>query len=207
MWTSGSDIFLQRPRESAARILHPATVVGGVDRRLSVRFDKTDLALSPGQDVLMYYDIGQRFHKHPAKVAEVELDGTQWVATVELDGEAVSADSRQCYRTVTVTTNLTVKVGEEPACALLDASMTGLAVASREVHSIGTLVEVELTYDGQTYQGMACVQSVCDLGAGKVRYGFHAAGARGPQDNLLKGLKQVTMCVQRVQLQRRAGIR
>ena len=63
----------------------------------------------------------------------------------------------------------------------------------------------EISEDGRTYTGKACVQSVRDLGGGRTRYGLHCVRYLEAKGTLAEGLQRASMRIQREQLRRLAG--
>ncbi len=202
MWANGSDLFVQLPSESNERILHGGVVQGVEDG--VIRFQPNDrLALEPGQDIRIYFERQREFMQQPAKVEAALDDADAGVLAIRPEGEAVSAENRQCYRVSTIFANLSIDLAGE-TCSLTDVSVQGFSLISTKPYKQGQTLPIRLLHEGQVYEGNAQVQSIKDLG-GKTRYGLLCAGkATGPA-SLPKGLQQVSMSIQRMQLRRRAG--
>ncbi len=201
----GSTIFIRFPNESKNRILHPVTVTetGGSDN-LTVLPENPELALEVDQELLIYFEQRRQFMQQPAKV-EALLEGEAGtVATLKTFGEAVSAESRQCYRVSTVISKLTVTF-DGVSCPLRDVSVTGFAVISSNRYKVGQILDADLRFEGKKYIGKASVQSVAELPEGQVRYGANCVKAPASPTSLSKGVQQISMSVQRQQLNRLSG--
>ncbi|MHC5023997.1 MAG: hypothetical protein ACYTGG_08805 [Planctomycetota bacterium] len=209
-------IFLRRPQESAKRILHPATVKEIRDKVYTVALEEP-LRIEAGDEILVYYEIKREFMQQPARVdavltAEPDADGDdtgggtpKMVIGLETTGEPVSAESRQCYRVSIVLSGLTVQLGSEEGCQLLDVSASGFSVIAAADYKIGKIVPAVLLHDGRSYKGKACVQGVCKLEPGRTRYGLYCVEDCSVSGDLLKGMQTISMAVQRQQLRRLAG--
>lgn len=201
MFQIDSEVFLQRPEEASDRVLHPANVTGvegGVTIAVDDAFD-----LSPSQSMIfVLYESNRKFMKMPARVLEVQDVEGVTVVRVEPAGEPVSAESRDCYRVATVMYDFTGDMGDEKGCVLADVSINGFSAILGTAHPTGTNLPVSLHFGAKSFSGTACVQSTFELPGGKVRTGFLCTG--GSKD-LLAGLRQMSMELQRRQLRRRAG--
>lgn len=202
MWASGSDLFVQLPSESNARILHGGTVQQVEDG--VILFKPNDrLALEAGQDIRIYFEHRREFMQQPATVEAVLDDDGPLTLAIRPQGEAVSAENRQCYRVSTIFADLSIELAGE-TCSLTDVSVQGFSLISTKPYKQGQTLPVRLLHEGKVYDGNAQVQSIKDLG-GKTRYGLLCAGKANGPTSLPKGLQQVSMSIQRMQLRRRAG--
>ena len=209
------EIFLQHPEETNQRILHPGSVVEVEDGTYTARFEEEDLGLEPGLEFLVYYELNREFVKQGARIKAViqeeeseEEESETYsrpLVAFETTSDPASAESRQYYRSSTVVGNRTVEVADEATCKLLDVSITGFAVISGVDHKVGAVVPVKFSFDGKSYAGTACIQSVRELADGSIRYGL-LCGDEGKANSQLKdGLHKLSMAVQREQLRRRSG--
>jgi hypothetical protein len=132
-------------------------------------------------------------------------DGMKIVVGLELTGAPISAETRQCYRVSAITTDVSCIVGDEANCPLVDISLTGFSVLATEAPEQGRVIDVSIGFEGLEYEGRACVQSVVPRGADRIRIGLHCVDDHQAGGTLLKGLKHMTMQIQRRQLQRRRG--
>ncbi|MDH3583470.1 MAG: PilZ domain-containing protein, partial [Phycisphaerae bacterium] len=124
--------------------------------------------------------------------------------SLHLAGEPASADSRQQYRVCTVLMDKVAVVGDEPACPLLDMSIGGFAIMSERDYRIGDLLPVTLSDDEREFSGIARVQSMREMQAGSIRYGFLCVDETDAPGSLKQGLRELTMAYQREQLARQA---
>lgn len=206
MLATGSGLFVQVSTDAHKRILHPAKVKESGKGIFTVEMDEPGLEFTPGQDIVVFYDLRGEFVQQVARVSAVLTTAPRAVFGFETMGAPVSAESRQCYRVSTVVAELMAKVGEEDNCPLLDVSATGFSVMSSRQYPIGASLAITLRFDGVAFSGTASVLSVKELAAQKWRYGLHCLEERKPGGNHLKnGLRRISMEVQRQHLRRRAG--
>lgn len=200
MLARDSGFYLHVPTEAAERLLHPGRVLRLHEGMYTAEMEDLDASVQPGKAVILYFEAGNRFLQQPARIDAVLETQPKFTLGFETTGDPISAESRQTYRVSTATSGLTVMVGNEH-CPLLDISATGLAVVVSDAYLPGQTVMVVLAYDERIYSGTARVQGIRRLPDGRIRYGLHGADDTG---NLEKGLREVTMAIQRKQLQRRA---
>ena len=205
MIPSGMQVFIQLPEETSRRVLHAAHVNsfhGGV---VIVQLGCDVPTLDPGTELLLYYEINRDFMKHPARVLEVVEDSQddEIAFKLELIGQPVPVESRKSHRVVTVLCGLTASIGDERECRLVDTSVTGFAVIAKPGYKIGTTMPVVLRYEGATFSGNACLQSVRPLDAKRTRYGFSRTDSSASE--LANGLRTISLEVQRMLLKRRSG--
>ncbi len=205
------EFFLQISGESDRRILHPAKVVGVSDGLYTAEFEETDIEVEAEQEILVFYNQKRDFVKQAARVTDApqeesalqeESPETPGTFTFETLGDVVSAENRECYRVSTVMSELTAIFGEERDCAILDISNTGFAVSSNKLHEVASIVEVILNHDGVEYTGTVCIQSVRELHRGKIRYGVSCIADKSIPNDLLEGVRRMSITTQRDQLRR-----
>lgn len=211
----GFPLFVQLPSESAARVLHAFEVSGTTLSGVTIRGAEGSLGLAPGQDIRVYFELKQKFMQQAARVEAVlqnddpkePADALSQTVTlsVQLLGQPVSAESRECYRVSTVTAGLRGTLGGEASCVLADVSIIGMSMIARERHEMGEILSVSLEFEGRTYRGSASVQSIKDLGKGQFRYGLNAIEDKKGGKELQGALHKISMSVQRAQLKRLAG--
>lgn len=198
--------FFQVPNESNERVLHAGTVVSHDDGTFTMQMEEVGAPLEPGTSVLVYCEVDGRFMQQAARIEALNVGEDETMGPLVgfvTTGNPVSAESRECYRTSTVMTDLTATVGDESSCQLVDVSATGFAVIAAAPYGVGSQVDVTIRYEGKVYAGRASVQSIKDFGPDKVRYGLHCLECRAQTGELTRGLKQISMNVQREQLRRR----
>ncbi len=202
----GSTIFVRFPNESKNRILHPVTVTQtGGSNNLTVLPEDPNLALETEQEILIYFEKKRKFMQQPAKV-EALLEGEEGtVAALKTLGDPIPAESRQCYRVSTVLSKLTSTFDNVEDCSLRDVSVTGFAVITSKHYKTGQIIDAELRFEGKRYIGQTSVQSVTEMPEGLFRYGVNCVKAAASPTSLSKGVQQISMSVQRQQLNRLAG--
>lgn len=199
------EIFIQFSGESRQRILHPARVTLVRDAQVQFMASELDLPFEPDQGIRVFHQ-SRDFMQQTANVVGIDEDDRNHTVTIEWTSEAVSAESRTCYRVSTVITELTASLGSEKSCRLVDVSMMGFAVIATDQYAIGDLLEAELRFNGHTYSGRTCVQSVRDLGAGRIRYGLLPLATDDCGTQMLAGMQVMTAELQRRQLKRLSGV-
>jgi hypothetical protein len=218
MLTTGNDVFIQLPHETQKRILHPGLVQALTEGGYQAQFAEADLNVQEGQDLLVYYTLGQEFVKQSARIESVASEPADSAEGVSQDsdlygpvlllsvsGEPVSAESRQCFRVSTVIGDHAVELAGEP-CKLLDVSFTGFAVQTHATYEIGQVIEAGVDVNGESYTGNVCVQSLSELRPGLVRYGLYCSDEHDAEGGLKTGLQKLSMAIQREQLNRLAGV-
>ncbi len=121
-------------------------------------------------------------------------------------GEPVSAESRQCYRTLTsISSNVNAMIDSKIKCPVLDVSATGFSILSENKLREGQVVRVSIQHDRNDYDGSAVVQSTKQLDDGRFRYGLYCAGDEKTNGSLFKGLREVGTTIQREQIRRMKG--
>jgi len=205
MLPSGSRIFIQFPEEAEQRLLHAGTVVDCRGENWSAAFDEQHLPLEEGGEVLLFFEVEQRFVKQAARIDALMRREPTPLVGLEMRGETVAAEQRESYRVSTFISHRAVEVGGEADCRLVDLSVTGLAFLSGEEYEVGQILPVVLREGDEEYAGQGRIQSIRNLPRGLHRYGLLCVDDVGDGDELRKGLKKLTMDVQREQLRRRAG--
>lgn len=211
----GIRVFLQRPEEFTRRVLHPAFVLS-VDEASVAAALEAPLDLEVDEDLLVYYEVNRGFVQQPARTtvafreetadeasATGEPVAARFLVDFETTGYFMPAESRACYRVVTVNSDLTATVGDEAQCVLLDVSGAGFSVIAHADLAIGDVVRATLRYEAKEYAGTACVQSIKSLITGDTRYGL--AGVESGRGSIRQGQEKMTAALQRSQLRRRSG--
>ena len=201
---SGMQVFIQLPEENSRRVLHAAHVNALAEGVVIVQLRCDVPTLAPGTKLLLCYEINGDFVTHLARVLEVveesQDDEDMLAIKLELIGQPVSAESRKSHRIVTALCGLTATIGEQCECRLVDASVTGFAVIAKPGLKIGTIMPVVLRYEGASFSGNACLQSIKQLDAKRTRYGFSSTDSGISE--LANGLRTITFDVRRAQFQR-----
>jgi hypothetical protein len=176
------------------------------DNIYTAEVEEEDLVFEEGQQILIYYCQKQReFVQQTARVDTVTRTDLKPILGFETTSEPVSAERRQSYRVSTVMSDLTAKLASEDACPLLDVSMTGFSVIAAKGHPLGSVVEATLRYDDEQYTGTVCILSIRELKTGQTRYGVHCMDDKKSGGNIQKGLRHMSMTIQRQQLRRLVG--
>jgi len=199
-------IFVRFPNESTNRILHPVKITETAGSgQYTVQPEDLELPLEADQELLIYFEKNRKFMQQPASV-EALLEGEEGkVASLKAVGEPVSAESRQCYRVSTILSKLTTTFDGVDGCSLRDVSVTGFSVLSKKSYKNGQIVDAELRFEGKKYTGQTSIQSVTPMEDGMTRYGVNCVKAASSPTSLTKGVQQISMAVQRQQLNRLSG--
>ena len=86
--------------------------------------------------------------------------------------EAKTAESREHDRVAADGSALTVRIGRELHCPVLDIGRVGLSVITREHYAIGDVVDAAIECLGTTFTGQVCVQHMTVLDDGRVHCGL-----------------------------------
>jgi hypothetical protein len=206
MLSSGLDLFVQHPQKTAERELLPATIIDVNNDIYSIRLENSDVTLEAGSELLLYYDRDREFVQQAARVETVELTTPHLVAAIVLVGAPVSAESRECYRVSLVLSGLTATFGPEENCQLNDVSITGFSVTASRRYEIGAHVPATLEFEGRSFFGASCIQSVRELRDGRIRYGLHCVNdEKFGGFELQRGLRHIAAAIQRQQMRRLSG--
>lgn len=202
MLTKETELFFQFPSETSRRILHPVTITEIGEDSMTARFDEPGLIPTPGQNVLIYFEIGREFKQQSARVTAVHVTDPMAVFALQTTGQPVSAEGRESYRARTITLDLFCEFAGEKHCAVHDVSATGLCVVASSSRKIGDSVPISFEHDSILAEGDFCVQSVRELHSGRFRYGLHAIGKDERARALRDALDRISISVQRSQLKR-----
>lgn len=201
-----ADAYLRNPNENDDTILHPLQTTQRRDSKWTVMTLEPGLAIDPETELLIYFDVRQQFMKQSAIVTSVEMhENDHLTVELELVGEPMSAENRQCYRVCTAVGELVMTFAGETDCAIVDISATGCAVVSSVPHQVGALLQASISFKGKLHEGQVAVQSLRAYRGKRYRYGLHCIEDRGNRSDLAKALQQLGMQVQREQLQRLSG--
>lgn len=204
MFHPQQEIFFRLPGEGSRRVLHPARILASTPRSCTAQLLEP-ATIAPDADLHVLYKVASRFVQCPIRI-EAIVEGPEGpVVSFFPSGDAVSANSRECFRVSTAVSRLTATLGDEPACPVMDLSAAGLSIVSNRAHAIGDRLDVAISYQGHTYTGAACVQSAKDLGRGRTRYGLLCLKGRAGEGNLSAGLGIICSAIQLMQLRRLAG--
>lgn len=205
--TPDTGCFVQVPDESSQRILHSAVVQGFTNNTYTAELQDDAAPLKSGQDIFVFYEFRNEFTRQPARIVVIADTPSGRTFSFQFTGDAVSGESRQCYRVSTVMAAATATFGGEENCPVVDVSATGFAVLAAEQYKARDIVETTIRFEGETFSGRGRIESARELGVGRIRYGLHCVDGKATGETLRKGLQQISAAVQRQHLRRlsRAG--
>ena len=199
--TPGTGFFVQDPAESRRRILHAALVVQWRNDTYTAG-QEDEARLESGQDIVVYYEFRNEFMRQPGRVDAIAETPSGRAFSFQFTGDAVSAESRQCYRVSTVMAGVTATLGGEENCPVLDVSAMGFAVIAAELYKAGEIVEATIRFKSETFRGRSRIESVRELEADRMRYGLHCDDGKSTGETLRMGLQQISAAIQRHHLRR-----
>ena len=206
MLSIGDGYFIETSTQSTSRILHPAKILGNKDGRYIAEIETASLSFEEGMEFQVYFMPNQEFMKQAARIESVpEVEPTPTIEFITV-GEPVSAENRQHFRVSTVMSDLTATLGKQTDCKLLNVSTVGFCVLATAHYDVGSTVTASVTFEGKTYSGRGCVQSIRPMGKGQIRYGVHCVDINGSEGLLEMGLRKLTTTIQRNQLRRLATV-
>jgi hypothetical protein len=194
------EILFQDPR-SEARLLRSAQVIEANEEIFSIEFGSQAIAVDEGMELIAFFRVERQFMQQIVRVIELIDDGSRQLVDFEYVGDPVSAESRESYRATTISADLAAEVGTDRDLTVQDVSSTGFAVVSTREYPMGTVLEVALNFEGDLYSGTASVQSIREFSLQRVRYGMRVLEG----GDLPDGLHQISLAVQRQQLQQKSG--
>ena len=206
MLSVGNGFYVQLSGPKGPGVLHPASVLAEFDDGFEGALEEGDVRLTRDQQLVLFCEIDSVFMKQAARVVAFVKDGDKPTFRFLTQGEPTSAERRQLFRVSTVISDMTVGLGGESSCPLLDVSATGFSALARPGRTYGETITASLSFKKSIHTGNVLVQSVRDLGGGRMRYGLSCADDRGKKSDLRRILQQVTMSVQRAHLKRMAGV-
>lgn len=205
--TPGTGCFVQAPDESSKRILHSAVIQRFTDDKYTAELQEDAGMLESEQEIFVYYESKNEFMRQPARIEMITVTPSGCTFSFQFTGDAVSAESRQCYRVSTVLAAVTATFGGEKDCPVVDVIATGYGVVATKQYKAMDIVTTTLRFEDQTLSGQGRIQSVRDVGAGRIRYGLLCVNGKSPDETLFKGLQQISAAIQRQHLRHlsRAG--
>lgn len=210
MMDIGSRLFVHIAVDPKRRILHPAkildpaTILEEKPDLYTAELQDEQLSVDEGQEILIFFLRGHEFLQQAATIDKVIEREPYLVIEFEMIGKPVSAESRQEYRVSTHGADMSVEIGDENDCQLLDIGCGGFSAAASEQYEIGNILNATLKYEDQEYTGSVSVQSIRAMRDGRTRYGLSCVENAGDANSLAKELPKVFMSLQRAQLRRLA---
>jgi hypothetical protein len=205
MLSPGHEMFVSFPTGGSTRVLHAAKVQTREDELVTLKFAEPDLLpVEPQQTCTVFFDGAKEFMQQPAEHVESEQSPETeepYDLALRLAGEAVSAESRKCYRVGTSLAHYKGTFGSFGICHIVDVSATGLGFITDGKVKMGDGVEFSFELNGKSYSGKGFIQSCKEVRAGN-RYGLLCTST---DPALARGLQQLTMDAQRTQLRRLSG--
>ncbi len=205
---TGTDILFQEPTCTTRRLRRSVVVEASSDT-FSIRFVADAFAFEVDQEVLMYFNGKTEFLQQVGCVKEIieeeEESDEGPLFVIDPVGDPISAESRETYRVSTISANLEARVAEEENLQVQDLSSTGFAVLAGEEYQLGQVLDVGIAHEEQQCHGRAAVQSIRPLGPHRIRYGLRALEEDPHTGEFLQVLQQISLAVQREQLQRSGG--
>jgi hypothetical protein len=200
-----SELHIQDPSIQNKRYLHKGTVLEVTGDAIIAAYANSRFEIENEQEVAVFYNHNRKFLQQAAKVLDVLDDETQLVLKIETRGDPVSAEGREHYRVSTASADIKATIGDEGDCALVDISAMGFAVITHQNLNLGSSVTAAVTYVGEDYSGTVCVQSVRDLGRGRIRYGMRYLEDESQAGTLRTGLQKICIAVERELLKNQSG--
>jgi len=200
-----SELYIQNPTVTDRRALHIGAVTESGPETMALSFEDVRFELAPDQDIVIYYTAKRKFMQQAAKIVEVPESESALMVVVKTSGDAVSAEGREHYRVSTISADIKARLGKERNCTLVDISATGFAVICHKEHALGSTDNASVTYGDDTYEGTVCIQSVRDIGRGRIRYGMRYLEDEATAGTLKAGLRKVSIAVERQLLKNQSG--
>lgn len=205
MLSVDSPLQLQDPRVGRRRELITGRVAESAAGILAGVFPALELDIAPDDELVVYYKDRRKYVQQAARAVFAVKTASGLRIEMTLVGKAVSAEGREAFRVTAIGADVTATLNDEADCPLLDVAPLGFAVNSREEYAIGTNVQVAIDWQGETYRGTVCVQSVRSVGRGRTRYGMRYLDDAKAAGTLRRGLEKISMEVQRRQLRNQSG--
>jgi len=190
---------------SKQRRLDPAKAVAIDGNEVTIVTSDPDFQVEAEQTIRVFHQ-AHDFMQQTATVVSLDEEDGEKIIAIELTSQPASAESREFHRVSTIFAELTASIGKEDACPLVDVSTMGFALISTETFQIGDILSTELRFENGVYPGKTCVQSVRDLGAGRIRYGLLPLADDESGTQMFAGMQRMTIALQRQQLRRLSGV-
>ncbi|MCH7868223.1 MAG: hypothetical protein IH881_11045 [Myxococcales bacterium] len=202
MLKSCQEIYVRLPDEQEERILHLGLCLEWNADTAVVSISDREFGLEAGQDILLYFTDRSQFLQLAVRITRATIEGVKLQLELERQSDPISAEARETFRVTTLTSGIEVLPGGTDRRSLRDISVIGFGLVTSESYQLGqTLSVVVERGEDERYEGRACVHSIRKLRKGHVRFGFRALPDKDDA-NLAQELKDLTIEVQRAQLQR-----
>jgi hypothetical protein len=167
----GTPIFIILPDESQEHVFHHGKVIDSDDETFVAEFDQLQ-PLPIGFNVSAFNEIDGKFYEQKATVAALGRAKPNPIISFQRVGLPISAERRGSYRVRMLKIALTVRIGEERRCNIMDISPEGFGAITSKALDIGIAVNIRIEFENHVLEGPARVQSVNSLASGKYRCGF-----------------------------------
>ncbi len=200
MFKAGEDLFVQDPSRED-RFLYRGQITSVEDGECHhVRLDCGHLPAHDQGAVLVYFHRDRDFLQQIMEILAVERDGL----SLRPMGDPISANRRAQDRVSTLTAEIAARVDGHDGCRVQDVSATGFAVLADAGWRPGQVLDVSLGFEGRTWQGRACIQSVREMGPGRLRFGLRVMGTDAASgEDLLAAMPKISLDVRRSLIDRR----
>lgn len=155
-----------------------------------------------GGEVTVFAEIRGKLHQQTATVLSVAAGtgaNAGQVIEVQPQTEAELCDCRAVHRVLVADLGITLNVGKQPNCKLLDIGADGIGVVTANPLPAGELVEIDLSAQGIYARGGLRVQTEKKLSDGTYRYGLCTPERKSP---IRRSLEALANLFQRRQVQR-----
>ena len=198
-----TEAFLQLPSHGSSRVLYPGRILAVSPDLYSGVFQVHDHEIEEGMDLHVCYELRRGFTQQSVRLQSARVDNDRLRVELEIIGDPISADGRQCFRVCAIGADLTCTFGTERDCEVVDVSATGFSVYAESSHEIGGRIDVVIHHDGEDFPGSVVIQSIREKPRTEIRYGVHCA----PEALVLeRALPRINLAVQRQQLRRLSRI-
>lgn len=199
MIKTDTEILFQDPA-SRMRLLRHSRVIE-VDREtFTVEFGRDVIALGNDDELLIFFNDQGEFMQQVVRVLDVRFDASRLLVQIIPLGDAICAETRESFRVVTISADISVSLGDEEDCTVQDVTSTSLSVVARQHHPVGGSKQLCLSHQGNFYSGRVTVQSRRVVRPGHIRYGLSLVA--NEEGDLLDGLQQIHLIVESAQLKR-----
>ncbi len=207
MFKPNEIVHVQIDPGNTNRTLHAARILEQTDNQITIIFLNSGIydIIAPPHEVAIFFKDGNKFVRQNAIIDSIIDTSKSRLASCHLQGEVEPAESRECFRAITVLTDLKAHLDNRDLCDILDISASGMAVKSKLVLYQNQKIDIKIEYEGEIYHGPTRIRNIRKMAKGYYRYGMVCCEKRSDKTCLMKGLTQISMNIQREQLKRLAG--
>ncbi len=168
-------VFYRRETPAGFEFL-PARIAGVSDGGITVQLD--GLELTPGDQVTLYFELGEEFLAQPWAVGPQRPDTPTHEVWLAPEGKPTIGCQRESTRVSTVFEGISARFGGEADCVVTDISDEGLAIRCDGAVAIDTTQPLQLSFHQMVLNGHVKVRSVLAAQEGQFRYGLHCEADR-----------------------------